>query len=181
MSESESKNAAGKGRPTPSRKQQEKANHRPLVGGKTPEARKAQKEQLRADRAKARAGMMAGDEKYLTARDRGPQKRFVRDFIDSKFTLGEVVMPALFVMILLSAVDSVVVQVATLLTMWVLFIGVGLHAYLLGRTAKKQLAAKYGSSKVDSGIVWYSVMRSIQMRPMRLPKPQVKRGTKVTA
>lgn len=171
----------GKGRPTPKRKQQEKANVRPLVGAKTPEAKKAERLAIRAERSKARIGMANGEEKYLNARDRGAQKRFVRDYVDSKFTAGEMVMPALMVVILLSAIDSYVVQLATLLTMWTLFIAVGVNGYVLGRSATKQLAAKYGASKVENGIKWYALMRSVQMRPMRLPKPQVKRGTKVSA
>lgn len=178
MTDSESK-ATGKGRATPSRKQQEAANLRPLVGKKTPEARKAEKMRVREDRIKARTGMANGDEKYLGVRDRGPQKKFVRDFVDSKFTLGEMVMPALMLVILISAIDSYVVQLATLLTMWTLFIGVGINGWLLGRAAVKAIEAKYGASKVESGIKWYAAMRSVQMRPMRLPKPQVKRGTKV--
>lgn len=177
----EQETSKGKGRPTPTRKQQEKANVRPIVGAKTPEAKREQRDKLRAERNKARAGMAKGEEKYLTARDRGPQKRFVRDFVDSKFTAGELVMPALMVVILFSAIDSYVIQLVTLLAMWALFIAVGVNGYLLGKAAHKQLAAKYGVNNVEGGIKWYAVMRSIQMRPMRLPKPQVKRGTKVTA
>lgn len=179
MTEKDSK-ATGKGRATPSRKQQEAANVRPLVGNKTPEARKADKIRIREERAKARIGMAAGEEKYLGVRDRGPQRKFVRNFVDSKFSLGEMVMPALLIVILISAVDSYVVQLATLLTMWTLFIGVAINGWILGRGAVRALEAKYGASKVESGLKWYAAMRSVQMRPMRLPKPQVKRGTKVT-
>lgn len=179
MTEHDSK-ATGKGRATPSRKQQEAANLRPLVGNKTPEARKADKARLREERIKARSGMAKGEEKYLGVRDRGPQRRFVRDYVDSKFTLGEMVMPALMLVILISAIDSYIVQLATLLTMWTLFIGVAINGWLLGRGATKALEAKYGAGKVESGIKWYAAMRSVQMRPMRLPKPQVKRGAKVT-
>jgi hypothetical protein len=178
MTDQESK-ATGKGRATPSRKQQEAANLRPLVGNKTPESRKADKARLREERNKARAGMANGEEKYLGVRDRGPQRKFVRDYVDSKFTLGEMVMPALMLVILISAIDSYIVQLATLLTMWTLFIGVAINGWLLGRGAVKALEAKYGAAKVESGIKWYAAMRSVQMRPMRLPKPQVKRGTKV--
>ena len=172
--------ATGKGRATPSRKQQEAANLRPLVGKKTPESRKADKAQIREERIKARIGMAAGEEKYLGVRDRGPQRKFVRNYVDSKFSLGELVMPALLVVILISAIDSYVVQLATLLTMWTLFIGVAINGWILGRGAVRALEAKYGASKVESGLKWYAGMRSVQMRPMRLPKPQVKRGTKVT-
>lgn len=178
MTEQDSK-TTGKGRATPSRKQQEAANLRPLVGNKSPEAKKADKAKLREERNKARAGMANGEEKYLGVRDRGPQRKFVRDYVDSKFSLGEMVMPALMLVILISAIDSHIVQLATLLTMWTLFLGVAVNGWLLGRGAVKALEAKYGASKVESGIKWYAAMRSVQMRPMRLPKPQVKRGTKV--
>jgi hypothetical protein len=178
MTDQESK-ATGKGRATPSRKKQEAANHRPLVGDKSPEARKADKTRIREERLKARTGMAAGEEKYLGVRDRGPQRKFVRNYVDSKFTLGELVMPTLLLVILISAIDSYIVQLATLLTMWVLFLAVAINAWFIGRGAVKALEEKYGASKVERGIKWYAGMRTIQMRPMRLPKPQVKRGTKV--
>ena len=171
--------SAGKGKPTPSRKQQEAAQKRPLVGNKTPEARKAEKAKANESRARARAGLMAGEDKYLTSRDRGPQRRMARDIVDSQFTIGELVLPALFLVILISAIDDYTVQLITLLTMWVLFIGIGLNAFFIGRGVQKKLAAKYGEDKVEKGVRWYAAMRSIQMRPMRLPKPQVKRGTKI--
>ena len=41
----------------------------------------------------------------------------------------------------------------------------------------KQLAkAKFGDGKVEKGLGWYGAMRIVQMRFLRLPKPQVKRG-----
>jgi len=38
------------------------------------------------------------------------------------------------------------------------------------------LAAKFGADKVERGLVWYGATRSMQIRRVRLPKPQVKRG-----
>lgn len=176
----EQKNASEpKGRPTPSRKQQEAQNRKPLVGDRSPEARAAAKAKLREERLRAREGMARGEEKYLPARDRGPQRAFIRDFIDSRFTAGELVMPTLFLVIIVSAIDSYVVQLTTLVAMWVLFILVGANATILGRKATKELAAKYGADKLEPGLRWYAAMRSIQMRPMRLPKPRVKRGQKI--
>ena len=32
--------------------------------------------------------MMAGDERYLPARDKGPARAFTRDFVDSRFTVA---------------------------------------------------------------------------------------------
>ena len=172
------KSAEPKGRPTPSRKEREALNRKPLVGDRSPEARAAAKARLKEERLRAREGMARGDEKYLSARDRGPQRAFVRDYVDSRFTAGEMVMPTLFLVIIISAIDSYIVQLTTLVAMWLLFIVVGVNATLIGRGATKELAEKYGSDKVESGLRWYAAMRSIQMRPMRLPKARVKRGRK---
>lgn len=170
---------AGKGKPTPSRKAQEAAHVKPLVGARTPEARKAQREAMNAERRKAREGMMAGDDRFLTARDKGPQRRMARDLVDSRFTIGELLMPALFVIIIVSAVPNRNIEIITLAVMWLLFAGLAIDGFLIGRKVEKRVSEKFGADKVERGLRWYAAMRSIQMRPMRLPKPQVKRGTKI--
>lgn len=170
--------AKGKGKATPSRKTQEAAHHRPLVGDRSPEARKAQRAAFQAERAKARAGMAAGDDRYLTARDKGPQRRLARDIVDSRFTVGELVMPALFVVILVSAIKTPLIEYITLGFMWLLFAGIAIDGFLIGRKVIKQVEAKYGEGKAERGLRWYAAMRSIQMRAMRIPKPMVKRGNK---
>jgi hypothetical protein len=70
-------------------------------------------------------------------------------------------------------------QVYTLFAMWALFIIIGIDAFFIGRRVNSALEKKFGTGKVEKGVRWYAAMRSIQMRPMRLPKPQVKRGDKV--
>ena len=171
--------SSGKGQPTPKRKQQEAANMKPLVGNRSPEARKAAKAKLAEERRKAREGLARGDEKYLTIRDRGPQRRLARDVVDARFTAGELVLPAMFGVILISSFDSYEVQLASLVLMWTLFAAVAIDGYLIGRKVERTLSAKFGADRVEKGVRWYSAMRAIQMRPMRLPKPQVKRGTKI--
>ena len=171
--------AAGKGKATPSRKAQEAAHRKPLVGDRSAEGRKAQRAAMQEDRRKAREGMMAGDDRYLTARDKGPQRRMARDIVDSRFTVGELVMPALFVVILVSAIPNKIIETMTLLFMWALFIAIAVDGILIGRKVQKRLEEKFGSDRVERGLRWYAAMRSIQMRAMRLPKPQVKRGTKI--
>ena len=47
---------------------------------------------------------------------------------------------------------------------------------LLGMRVKRKIAAKFGKERMERGLGWYAAMRSLQMRFMRLPKPQVKRG-----
>lgn len=166
----------GKGRPTPPRKISEAKHKRPLVGDRSKETRAKEKERMRAERQKIRDGMMAGDERYLTSRDRGPQRKLVRDYVDGRFTAGETVLPALFVVVLLTFIDSMELQIAALFGMWGLFGIVALDAWFTGKRAKRLVAERFGADKVEKGVPWYAAMRSIQMRALRIPKPQVKRG-----
>lgn len=169
----------GKGKATPSRKQQEAANRRPLVGDKSKEAKAAERARLSEERRIAREGMMRGEEKYLPIRDRGPQKRFARDIVDSRFTAGELVMPAMFLFLITTATNIYELQLISLVLMWGLFVVVILDALIIGRRVKKLTTQKHTEANVEKGIAWYAGMRSLQMRPMRLPKPQVKRGHKL--
>lgn len=178
MTEQDTSSASGKGKATPSRKQQEAANRRPLVGDKSKEGRAAQKERLAQERRIAREGMMRGEDKYLPIKDRGPQKRLARDVVDARFTAGELVLPAMVIFLITSLIDIFFVQLMAVVLMWGLFVVVIIDAYVIGRKVQKVVAAKYGAGSLERGLAWYSGMRSIQLRPMRLPKPQVKRGVK---
>ena len=94
--------ALGKGAPTPKRNAQEAARKRPLV----PEDRKASKAAERVavqdQRVKMRQALDTGDEKFLPLRDKGPQKRYVRDFVDARFSLGEYLMFGALVFVIVS-------------------------------------------------------------------------------
>lgn len=177
MEEKESN--TGKGRPTPSRKDQEKLRKKPLVGDKSKEAKRIEKDRIREERTKIREGMMSGDERYLTSRDRGPQRKMVRDLVDSRFTVGELVLPGLVVVVMVTFVDSIEVQFYSLVAMWALFLAVAFDAFMHGIRVKSKLKERYGADKVEKGVRWYAAMRSIQMRSLRIPKPQVKRGEKI--
>jgi hypothetical protein len=123
--------------------------------------------------------MMSGDERYLTSRDRGPQRKMVRDLVDSRFTVGELVLPGLVVVVMVTFVDSIEVQFYSLVAMWALFLAVAFDAFMHGIRVKSKLKERYGADKVEKGVRWYAAMRSIQMRSLRIPKPQVKRGEKI--
>jgi hypothetical protein len=172
---SEQSATPGKGKPTPSRKEREKARKKPLVGDRSKEAKKIEKEKVRLQRQQIRDGMMAGDERYLSARDKGPQRRYARDLVDARFTAGELVLPMLFIVVFMTFIDSFVLQVIALFAMWGLFGVVALDATLVGKSTKKKVAIKFGQETLEPGIAWYAAMRSIQMRSLRIPKPQVSR------
>lgn len=166
--------ASGKGRATPSRAEQEAARKRPLVAD-TKEAKDRQKAEIAAQREKARVGMAAGDEKYLPVRDKGPQRKFVRDFVDSGWHLGEAIMPAMVLVILATFIPVPEVQYYSFLVLWLFIFFVIGDMIITSIRIKKATKAKFGD-RVEKGLGWYGAMRTIQMRFMRLPKAQVKRG-----
>ncbi|MEC5181074.1 DUF3043 domain-containing protein [Arthrobacter sp. CG_A4] len=168
--------AIGKGAPTPKRSAQVAARRRPLV----PEDRKASKAAERAavqdQRVKMRKAMDTGDEKFLPLRDKGPQKRFARDYVDARFSLGEYLMfgALIFVVVSLLVPASSEQMIYVLGGFWVMFLAVFVDVYILSRKLRKRLAGKFG--EIERGTVWYGSMRSLQFRRLRLPKPQVGRG-----
>ncbi|MBF4634013.1 DUF3043 domain-containing protein [Agreia pratensis] len=167
---------SGKGHATPTRKEREAANKRPLVAGDNKEARKASRAKLQESRDRARVGMANGEEKFLPLRDKGPQRRYVRDYVDARFSLGEVMIPVMFAVILATLVPNPTVQTALMLALYAFVVLVVVDSLLLGWLVTRKLKAKFGDSKVEKGVRWYAAMRALQLRPLRLPKPQVKRG-----
>ncbi|MDJ0377670.1 DUF3043 domain-containing protein [Cryobacterium sp. PH31-L1] len=165
-------NTAGKGQATPTRKKQEAANKRPLV----PDDRKLAAKQARAKstaaRDVARAGMAAGIDKYLPLRERGLQKRYARDYVDARFNVGELMIPIMFLVILLTTIPSI--SSYSIIALWAFFIFAVIDCVVLGFVLTKKIEAKFGSDKAER-VRWYAAMRALQLRPMRLPKPQVKR------
>jgi hypothetical protein len=174
LEETQARLTAGKGAPTPSRAQQEAARKRPLVPNDRKEAAKQARAKQAEARERARVGMAVGDERYLPARDRGPQKRFVRDYVDARFSIGEVLIPVMFAVILLTLVPSPEVQTIGILALWAFFLVAVLDVVILGFILTRKLKAKFGEDKAER-VRWYAAMRALQLRPLRLPKPQVKR------
>ncbi|MCQ9384342.1 DUF3043 domain-containing protein [Brevibacterium sp. 50QC2O2] len=165
-----------KNRPTPKRSQQQAANRRPLVPEDRKAADKASKEEMRKQREDARLGLMNGDERYLTARDAGPQRRYVRDFIDARYSIGELLIPVAVVVLIIGFLTNQTVQVYATIVVYALFALLILDSFVLNYQLKGRMAVKFGGKdKIQRGTTWYAVMRAIQLRPLRMPKPQVKR------
>lgn len=166
-------NLVGKGHATPSRKEREAANKRPLVPNDRKEAARMERARANEERNKARIGLAAGDERYLPMRDRGPQKKYARDFVDARYNVGELMVPFMFLVIIMTFIPSLPVQESSFLVLWAFFFIALTDVMILGVQLRKRITGKFGS--VDKGVRWYAGMRSLQMRPLRLPKPQVKR------
>ncbi len=174
-SEPTPESTTGKGHATPTRKEKEAARKQPLVSGDRREARRRARTQAQLQREKARVGMAAGDEKFLPMRDRGPQKRYVRDYVDARFNVGEVMIPLMLIVIILTFIPSPDVQSIGIVSLWAFFIVAIGDAIVLGLVVSRKLKDKFGADRVEK-VRWYAAMRALQLRMMRLPKPQVKRG-----
>ncbi|MDQ4212981.1 DUF3043 domain-containing protein [Microbacterium capsulatum] len=170
-----SETASGKGRRTPTRAEQEAARRRPLVPD-TKEAKAQARAELRQRQDRQRIGMANGEEKYLPARDKGPQRRWVRDYVDAGWHLSEWVMALMVVVIVVSLIPSTAVAYWAFVGLWAYIALAVLDMVWLGVRVNRKIADKFGREHRERGLAWYAGMRSLQMRFMRLPKPQVKRG-----
>ena len=171
----------GKGHATPSRKQIEQARSRPLVGaGKTPSLTKDQrKEANRQARERYNQAMRTGEERYLPARDKGPVKRYIRNYIDSQRTISEYFIWVIVGMLLLTLLIQQAFPLLAgyvAMAMYLFFFAVIFEVFLRSRRLKKHLIEKFGRDNLPRGAVGYGLMRSVQFRRSRMPKPQVERG-----
>ncbi len=162
----------GKGRPTPKRKDRERSNQRPLVPNDRREARQRERE----SREKIRERMLAGDERYLMARDKGHQRAFVRRYVDARTTISEFLIPVMVVILVLSLIQNTYVIAFMTLAMYAYVIVVAVELFVLGRQVKKRIDAKFGADRREKGLALYAAMRAIQFRRFRAPKPQNARG-----
>ncbi|WP_037669022.1 DUF3043 domain-containing protein [Streptomyces griseus] len=167
---------AKKGRPTP--KRNEAQSQRRSVANTSltrKDAAKRQREERRAAMERQRQALAGGDERFLPARDKGPVRKFARDFIDSRFNVAEFFLPMAVVILVLSMVRVGSLQSIALLLWLVVIVLIVLDSFLTSFRLRKQLTARFPDQN-RRGAVAYALMRSLQMRRLRLPKPQVKRG-----
>ncbi|MEU8823723.1 DUF3043 domain-containing protein [Streptomyces sp. NPDC048636] len=167
---------APKGRPTPKRSDSQ-SQRRSLA--KTPANRKdasrRQREARRSDMARQREALASGDERYLPARDKGPVRRFARDFVDSRFVVAEFFLPLAVVILVLSMIRAGAMQSYVLLLWMVVIVMIVINSFILAFQLKRRLRERFPDENLR-GTVAYALMRTLQMRRLRLPKPQVKRG-----
>lgn len=165
----------GKGRPTPSRREAEAAARaRAKAGMDKKAAAKLLRERRTEQNAKARQGLRTGEEKYLPARDQGPVKRFVRDYIDARICMAEFLLPLLIVIMVTQSFAQAFsngLWSATILL-------VLLDTLLLMFRLKRELKRRFPEESMK-GTTTYALLRSLQLRWLRLPKPQVKVGQKL--
>ncbi len=144
------------------------------------EQMKQMRERQRRERAEAAEGMRAGDERYLLARDRGPERLLARNIVDSRRTVGTWFFGGALIVLVGSSVRIPAVQLASNILWLLLAIGVVVDSVLIARKVKQMVKERFPSTGQRMGsLQLYAIMRGITFRRMRVPKPAVDIGQKL--
>lgn len=165
-----------KGRPTPKRKEAEAARK---VSSLAPASTKAEKQRAKAAaksaRVAQRAAYMRGDESALPLRDKGPVKKYVRNYVDARRSIGEYFLPVIFIVLFLTLIPNPIFQIGSIAIMYTVLLVSVIDGFLLTRKLKREVSVKFPGAELK-GIGMYGWLRSTQMRRMRTPKPAIKAG-----
>jgi hypothetical protein len=169
-----------KGKPTPKRSESERRRRQPYSA---PGDRKAASSQARnrdrADRARKYEAMKRGEEWALPNKDKGPIRALTRDYVDSKRRLSEYYMYILIILfIALFGLQSTASKSLVYYVVMVLAVLIIAEGILITRGVRKLAATRYPGVSTK-GITMYAIMRSMQIRRLRMPAPRLKPGDKV--
>ena len=174
----EQKSPQKKGRPTPKRKDAESARKvSSLAPARSKEEKARQKSAARAARIAQRAAYLRGDESALPSRDRGPIKKFVRNYVDSRRSIGEYFLPVIGIVLIVSLIPIAAAAVIGVVLMYTVLFASVIDGVLLARKIKREVVARFPDES-PKGLGMYGWLRSTQMRRMRAPKPGVSVGEK---
>ena len=167
-----------KGKPTPKRATSEAARRTPIVATAakrqpvTKEEKAALKKAEQVRREESYQGMKAGEERHLPARDKGAQRRYVRQYVDARRNMGEYFMPLALIFIVANfavlQLEQTALALLLILALYAIVIITLLDAVVMWHKLKKLLLAKFGN--VERGTMLYACMRAFQIRRMRIPQ-----------
>jgi hypothetical protein len=168
---------APKGRPTPKRREAEGKRRGPVAPPPRTQREAAKRAKGTKEQRKANA---AQRRERLLPRDQGPVRAYARDIVDSRRHLAGLFMPlALLVLIAIITPNPTIQAYAAPATLVILVIMV-IEGYVVGRDVTKRVRAKFpDANDRQAALIWYSFVRSSQVRKLRMPKPTVKPGDTV--
>ncbi|MBV6725791.1 DUF3043 domain-containing protein [Nocardioides daeguensis] len=168
--------AGGKGRPTPTRKEAEAAaKARAKAPADRREASRRQREFRAEESRKIRQGMKSGDERYFLPRDKGRVRRFIRDYVDRRFSIVELVIPLMIIGLMLGYTGSSALVQASSMVLLATVLFVVTDMLVLRFRLRRELKQRFPDEPLK-GTTYYALTRSMQMKFMRLPKARVKIG-----
>lgn len=168
-----------KGRPTPKRVDA-RTQRRTAVAARPTDRKSAGRQQREARRvamAKQREALAGGDPRHLPARDQGKVRKAVRDYVDARWHVAEMFLPFAVVIVVLSMLPNLQLKDISLILWLVLIVAIVAQTVWTMFALDRDMKRRFPNDD-RRGIRWYGFMRTLQMRRMRMPKPQVKRGQK---
>lgn len=189
---------AGKGKPTPKRRDQERARglrtgpvtapvtrkeakerRKAAEASMTKDERKAARAEQRTAREERRQLMMAGDDRYVLSRDRGEVRRFARDWVDTHRRLINFFMPLALFVIVFQLIPGPLQELSQTFFL-ALIVVIVVDGILLGRTVNRVVRERFPDTEdTGFGMGWYAVMRATQPRMLRTPRPRVRPGDSI--
>lgn len=174
--------AAGKGHPTPKRRDAQ--GRRPGPPPPPPTTRKEAYRRMRenqaAGRKDTRAAASAGVEAALPKRDQGPARRLVRNIVDSRRNIGSVFLLIAALVLAGYFIPDARIRSYTVLLWMGFFVAVIVDSAFLGRRIKRSVAEQLpDATDSNRGLIWYGITRATMVRRWRFPKPAVSVGDKV--
>ena len=180
---------AAKGRPTPKRATAEANRYRTITGSTTsgrgrpaagdPKRKLTPEEKARAreDRNKQLSAMRRGEDWALGARDRGPAKKLVRDYVDSHRRPMEYYMYALILLIIALFAGKSNHALSNYMQLFLLAViaVIVVDGYFLRRSIVKAVHERLPNESTR-GLAMYAIMRALQLRRFRTPAPRVSPG-----
>lgn len=175
-----SKPDPGKGKATPKRREAEARRRTSVIAqgsrgaGRSGRGGRESREQY----ALRRDAIKRGDESALPARDRGPVRRFVRDYVDSRRSIASLFMPVGLPIILLSYTGIPLFQLLGVIALWVFVVGVVVDSAIMTRGIRREVTIRFPGESTK-GLGFYAITRALQFRRVRLPAPRVSKGAKI--
>ena len=138
------------------------------------------REQNSARRTQVREGLNAGDERVLPTRDRGPERRMVRDVVDARRNAGGLFLLIAFFVFAGYLVPNLRVRALTVSLWLVVFVMMLVDSIFLGIRIRRLTHERFpNTSARTGGLVWYGISRATMIRRWRVPKPQVNIGDRI--
>lgn len=171
--------------PTPTRKQAQQRNYRPVVASGASMS-KAEKRELRQQQREKQnevwqleqEAMRTGDERNMPARYKGVERRFARDYVDARFEFASFFIPMAILFIFTIFLQSTYPKAYFWATIafYVIFAAMAVDAWIAARNARTLVAYKFGEKRVPHRLMWDTFLRVFMPGRWRRPWPQTKLG-----
>jgi hypothetical protein len=175
----DARSTPGKGRPTPRRAEAQRRRTGPVPPPPRTrrEAMRRQRELSAQRRSDGAARMRAGDEDALPRRDQGPERKLVRDLVDSRRNAGGAFLLMAVAVLVSYVVPNALFKVIMFYLWMAVFVLMVFDSVLIGLRIRRLVRERFPKSRESIlRLTLYGMNRSILPRRWRLPRAQVGLG-----